>query len=213
MIITFGNTAAETLGLKLFALSMPPPEPKTSYIDVPGRDGSIDVSALDGFVHYKDRTITLSFSYFGSYSQWFAAVSQLNSLLLGQKLKLTISDDPGYYYFGRFSVSTDKSNPVSGDIVVTGQCSPYKFKTNVTVVEQDISGSAEITLTNERMPSTPTITTDAEMQLVWGASGENSLTLNAGTHRYTGPLLLEGDNEFTVNGTGHIKFEYQEGAL
>ena len=213
MIITFGNTAAETLGLKLFALSMPPPEPKTSYIDVPGRDGSIDVSALDGFVHYKDRTITLSFSYFGSYSQWFAAVSQLNSLLLGQKLKLTISDDPGYYYFGRFSVSTDKSNPVSGDIVVTGQCSPYKFKTNVTVVEQDISGSAEITLTNERMPSTPTITTDAEMQLVWGASGENSLTLNAGTLRYTGLLLLEGDNEFTVNGTGHIKFEYQEGAL
>ncbi len=213
MIITFGNTVAETLGLKLFALSMPPPEPKTSYIDVPGRDGSIDVSALDGFVHYKDRTITLSFSYFGSYSQWFAAVSQLNSLLLGQKLKLTISDDPGYYYFGRFSVSTDKSNPVSGDIVVTGQCSPYKFKTNVTVVEQDISGSAEITLTNERMPTTPTITTDAEMQLVWGASGENSLTLNAGTHRYTGLLLLEGDNEFTVNGTGHIKFEYQEGAL
>lgn len=213
MIITFGNTAAETLGLKLFALSMPPPEPKTSYIDVPGRDGSIDVSALDGFVHYKDRTITLSFSYFGSYSQWFAAVSQLNSLLLGQKLKLTISDDPGYYYFGRFSVSTDKSNPVSGDIVVTGQCSPYKFKTNVTVVEQDISGSAEITLTNERMPSTPTITTDAEMQLVWGTSGENKLTLNAGTHRYTGLLLLEGDNEFTVNGTGHIKFEYQEGAL
>lgn len=213
MIITFGNTAAETLGLKLFALSMPPPEPKTSYIDVPGRDGSIDVSALDGFVHYKDRTITLSFSYFGSYSQWFAAVSQLNSLLLGQKLKLTISDDPGYYYFGRFSVSTDKSNPVSGDIVVTGQCSPYKFKTNVTVVEQDISGSAEITLTNERMPSTPTITTDAEMQLVWGTSGENKLTLNAGTHRYTGLLLLEGNNEFTVNGTGHIKFEYQEGAL
>lgn len=213
MIITFGNTTAETLGLKLFALSMPPPEPKTSYIDVPGRDGSIDVSALDGFVHYKDRTITLSFSYFGSYSQWFAAVSQLNSLLLGQKLKLTISDDPGYYYFGRFSVSTDKSNPVSGDIVVTGQCSPYKFKTNVTVVEQDISGSAEITLTNERMPSTPTITTDAEMQLVWGTSGENKLTLNAGTHRYTGFLLLEGDNEFTVNGTGHIKFEYQEGAL
>lgn len=213
MIITFGNTAAETLGLKLFALSMPPPEPKTSYIDVPGRDGSIDVSALDGFVHYKDRTITLSFSYFGSYSQWFAAVSQLNSLLLGQKLKLTISDDPGYYYFGRFSVSTDKSNPVSGDIVVTGQCSPYKFKTNVTVVEQDISGSAEITLTNERMPSTPTITTDAEMQLVWGTSGGNKLTLNAGTHRYTGLLLLEGDNEFTVNGTGHIKFEYQEGAL
>ena len=213
MIITFGNTVAETLGLKLFALFMPPPEPKTSYIDVPGRDGSIDVSALDGFVHYKDRTITLSFSYFGSYSQWFAAVSQLNSLLLGQKLKLTISDDPGYYYFGRFSVSTDKSNPVSGDIVVTGQCSPYKFKTNVTVVEQDISGSAEITLTNERMPSTPTITTDAEMQLVWGTSGENKLTLNAGTHRYTGLLLLEGDNEFTVNGTGHIKFEYQEGAL
>lgn len=213
MIITFGNTAAETLGLKLFALSMPPPEPKTSYIDVPGRDGTIDVSALDGFVHYKDRTITLSFSYFGSYSQWFAAVSQLNSLLLGQKLKLTISDDPGYYYFGRFSVSTDKSNPVSGDIVVTGQCSPYKFKTNVTVVEQDISGSVEITLTNERMPSTPTITTDAEMQLVWGTSGENKLTLNAGTHRYTGLLLLEGDNEFTVNGTGHIKFEYQEGAL
>lgn len=213
MIITFGNTTAETFGLKLYALSAPPPEPKTSYIDVPGRDGSIDVSALDGFIHYTDRAITLSFSYFGSYAQWFAAVSQLNSLLLGQKLKLTISDDPDYYYWGRFSVSAEKSNPVSGDIVVTGQCAPYKYKTSITVVEQDVSGSAEITLINQRMPTSPTITTDAEMQLIWGTSGENRLTLNAGTHRHTGLLLLEGENAYTVNGTGHIQFEYQEGAL
>ncbi len=99
------------------------------------------------------------------------------------------------------------------NVSITADCDPYRYKNNITVCEYDVSGTLNITLQNERMPTTPMITTDAEMQLVWGASGENSLTLNAGTHRYTGLLLLEGDNEFTVNGTGHIKFEYQEGAL
>ena len=35
------------------------PEVRTNYVDVPGRDGMLDLStALDGEIHYQDRTIT-----------------------------------------------------------------------------------------------------------------------------------------------------------
>ena len=67
-----------------------------------------------------------------------------------------------------------------------------------------------MTLPNDRMPVVPTVTTDAEMTIVYG---ENTLVFPAGTRRAPALLLLEGDNPLTLSGSGHIKFEYQEGAL
>lgn len=43
--------------------------------------------------------------------------------------------------------------------------------------------------------------------------GESTIVFPVGTRRAPALLLLEGANHMTLTGTGHIKFEYQEGAL
>ena len=75
-----------------------------------------------------------------------------------------------------------------------------------------MSGSEglDIILQNDRMPTVPTVTTDAEITVEFG---ESTIVFQAGTRKAPDLLLLEGANHMTLTGTGHIKFEYQEGAL
>lgn len=215
--IKIGNFHSEQdLKMYMTDFSVSPPEVRTAYVDVPFRDGLLDFTTAltGGITRYQNRTVTASFvTRDTAENGWRERYHTCINALHGRKEKLIFDYDPDYYYLGRIACDASKNDQLIGAVTLTADCDPYKYKLNPTVCEYDVSGTLTITLQNEMRPSTPTITTDAEMQLVWGASGENSLTLDAGTHRYTGLLLLEGDNEFTVNGTGHIKFEYQEGAL
>lgn len=215
--IKIGNFHSEQdLKMYMTDFSVSPPEVRTAYVDVPFRDGLLDFTTAltGGITRYQKRTVTASFvTRDTAENGWRERYHTCINALHGRKEKLIFDYDPDYYYLGRIACDASKNDQLIGAVTLTADCDPYKYKLNPTVCEYDVSGTLTITLQNEMRPSAPTITTDAEMQLVWGASGENSLTLNAGTHRYTGLLLLEGDNEFTVNGTGHIKFEYQEGAL
>lgn len=80
----------------------------------------------------------------------------------------------------------------------------------MTTVSRAVSGSASITLPNMRKKVVPTITTTAEMTIVFG--GRTS-TMAAGTFVIPTLELTEGDNVVTVTGTGNITFKYQEGGL
>ena len=75
-----------------------------------------------------------------------------------------------------------------------------------------MSGSEglEIILQNDRMPTVPTVTTDAEITVEFG---ESTIVFASGARKAPDLLLLAGANHITLTGTGHIKFEYQEGAL
>ena len=73
-----------------------------------------------------------------------------------------------------------------------------------------MSGSLSVTLQNDRMPTVPTVTTNTEITVQFGG---NSIVFPSGTRRAPALLLTEGENRLTLTGSGHIKFEYQEGAL
>jgi len=76
------------------------------------------------------------------------------------------------------------------------------------------AGSATVTLTNTRMSVVPTITISAEMTIAF-TIGEVVYTINlsAGTHIVLSLVLIEGDTEVEITGTGSITFTYQKGAL
>lgn len=212
--VTFGDYTQEEFSLLPQSVYIPAPEPQTYTVEVPGRDGAIDLSddMTGGILRFKNRVITMDMLCFADDEDRDSMENLCVRALHGKRMKIGFDTDPDHYFLGRLSVSWQSQDNID-NVSITADCDPYRYKNNITVCEYDVNGTLTITLQNEMRPTTPTITTDAEMQLVWGTSGENKLTLNAGTHRYTGLLLLEGDNEFTVNGTGHIKFEYQEGAL
>ena len=212
--IKIGNRhSADDFGMFMTDFSVSPPEPRTSYVDVPFRDGLLDFSTAltGGIVRYQNRTVTASFVTKDTAEDgWRERYHSFTNAFHGRKEKLIFDYDPDYYYLGRITCDASKDDQLIGAASITATCDPYKYKLNPTVKEFDVSGSLVITLPNERMPTVPTVTTDAEITVKFGGS---TIVFPAGTRRSPALLLLEGENQLTLTGSGHIKFEYQEGAL
>lgn len=209
--ITFGTHKQEEFGLLPKRVIISPPEAKTYLVTVPGRNGSLDFTEAltDGQVVYNDRLLTITMYCFADEERLPEMETACRNALHGQKLNIVMDCDPGYYYRGRLSVDWVSQDNI--DIAtITATCDPYKYKLSPTVKEFDVSGSLSVTLPNERMPAVPTVTTDAEITLQFGGS---TIVFPAGSRRAPALLLLEGNNRLVLTGTGHIKFEYQEGAL
>lgn len=212
MIVFFGGESSSDWGLKLYDFQISPPEPQTVYVDVPFRDGTLDFSTAltDGVVHYKNRTITMGFDLLGDWSKWLEATSKINNSLLGKKLQIRTELELEYYYLGRCMISNLKDSFALGSITITATCDPYKYKLSPTVREYDVKGTLSIGPLNGRMPTVPTVTTDAEITVKFNGS---TIVFPPGTRKDPSLLFVEGYNHMELTGTGHIKFEYQEGEL
>ena len=197
-------------GTRLSTMSITLPLPKTNYVDVPGRDGPLDLTEVFGQVNYYNRDFTIELTKLDIARQWESLITEISNYVHGKKLKITFDKDSDYYYYARCTVDRLSTSAMLGIITIYCTADPYRYKQEQTVVEETIDTTGTITLTNDRMPSIPTITVDAEMTLTWG---DYEVTLSAGEHKLLDLVLEEGDNTISVSGTGTITFTYQEGAL
>ena len=105
-----------------------PPSVKTVYVDIPGADGSIDLSdVLTGDVKYENRSGSFEFRVDRS-RNWSIVYSEILNFLHGQKLKIFLDDDPGYYYYGRAQVNQWKSDKNFSLITIDAFVEPYKYE-------------------------------------------------------------------------------------
>lgn len=190
---------------------IPDANPIALYVEVPGRNGSLDLSeSLTGSMTYSDRDgFSARFTIIKDRASCEALRQQLTLDLHGKKVTIVEPNDSSHYFVGRLRVSRLEFQGVTGHIEITGRLEPYRYKNAVTVVSHAVTTTKSIVLTNEQKPVIPTIVTDASVQIVHGT---NSYSINAGTH--TLPIVLvQGDNAITINGTATVTFTYQEGAL
>ena len=83
-----------------------PPAVKTQEIDIPGRDGKIDLSELLlGRPSYGNRTLEFSFICI-NVKDVEAKKTEISSLLNGKSYDFRMTMDPLYTYHGRFTVSS-----------------------------------------------------------------------------------------------------------
>lgn len=191
-----------------------PAEPKLNLIDIPGADGSKDLTELPaGRAVYKNRKITWTFALYPG-DAWHTKHRQVSNALNGRSCRITLDDDPGYYYQGRLTVKKYKTDNALRQITVEATCQPYMLKQEETRVESALSTSfRSITLTNEAKPAIPSITVPSATTLRWGGS---IVELPAGTFRSLDIELQAGENVLEAklaSGTGTIVITYQEGTL
>jgi phage-related protein len=122
--------------------------------------------------------------------------------------------EPTYYYDARITLEDVERHAGYCELSLECRAKPYKlehFETTLTVLP---TGTATATLTNTRMPVVPVITVSAGMTLTF-TIGELVYTINlsAGAHIVPSLVLLEGDTEVEITGTGSITFTYRKGAL
>lgn len=209
--VKFGNYHSwDDFLLILSSKEIGTPSEKKEVIDIPGGDGVLDLTEFFGEVKYNNRTLSFSFSTTVPQSEFMNLFSRIQDALHGKKMQIVLDEDAEWFYIGRISISPWKSDKNIGKITIDCDCDPYKLKMEETIVEKAVSGSAEITLSNSRKRVIPTITTDAEMTISFGAY---SGTFSAGIFRIPELTLIEGNNTVTVTGTGNISFRYREGGL
>lgn len=185
-------------------------EPKINEVEVPGSDGTKDLTEAFGEVRYNNRILSPTFDMFQKPSDWLDLKDEITNYLNGKKRKIIYDTDPNYYYIGRCKVSFSNTYTV-GHITIEATCEPYKYKLNETVIEQAVTEGTTYTYSNDRKTVVPTLILSDAMTLEFKG---NTYSLNAGTHKILNIEFVEGDNKITIaSGNGTLTVKYQEGRL
>ena len=210
--IRFGTKWAHAdYGLIVAPYAIPMPEPQTNFVEIPGRDGALDLSEAFGTVRYADRIIPLTLYVRAPFD---ALISAFAADVHGRRMNVIFDRDPTFYYDARITLEDVERHAGYCELSLECRAKPYKlehFETTITVLP---TGNATVTLTNARMAVVPTITVSAEMTLTFTIGGlVYTINLSVGTHTIPSLVLMEGDTEIAITGTGRITFTYRKGAL
>ena len=204
------------LNLILSGSEISPADPKTTYIDIAGGDGSADLTEANGEVRFKDRSMSFTFTMNPaddlSDDAFEEKKTEISNLLNGRTFKITRDVDPEYYYQGRCTVDSYMSDRRLRQFVVSAVVRPYKLKQNVTMITTELTGTPKaLNILNGRKSVAPIIECTADNTTV--KFGDVECVLSAGTHKVLDIYFTEGNNLVTVSGTGKITFRFQEGDL
>lgn len=216
-------------GLKLLTMVIPMPEPKTNYVDIPGADGTADLTGILGGVRFADREgIEFSFDVGVNYLEWHELTSQIAGYLHGQKMKIIIDSDPNYYYYGRLNLDSQKSDAVLGHLIISGTFEPYKneilssldawkwdsfsFSKGVIRNYKDIriEGQKDVRIIGSRRVVIPTITSSTTMMVSFMGK---AYYLTPGRNKLYDIAIPDGESILTFTGSGVVSIDYRGGIL
>lgn len=208
--VNFGNKNSYTdFNLILRPKTRPFPTPKTNYVSIEGRDGDLDLTtSLTGDVKYENISYSLEFTLKDKRVDWETTLLNLSTYLHGKKMNLTFSEDPNWYYVGRYTLNSLESDRNIGLLSIDCVLEPYRYKKTET--EKTITGTGTLILSNTRKWVMPTITSTGSMQFTFEGK---TFTVN-GTLQSPDIVLKEGNNAIEViSGTGTLTIKYREAKL
>lgn len=106
------------------------PSVKTNTVEVPGRDGVLDLSeVLTKYPVYQNRQGSLSFHVLKDYKPWQVLYQEIANYVHGRRLKIQLEDDPSWYYNGRITLNsfTDNKDGTWHHIEFGYDLDPYKL--------------------------------------------------------------------------------------
>lgn len=217
--IIFGtyDTAADGL-LTLTGWEFSPAVAQTNYVDVPGRNGSLDLSfaLTEGVPVYGSRTLTARFETSeGTRLERQARFDTMVNWLDGWSMYIQLPDDDAHYITGRVHVAVEYNDVAHGAVTVTAVCEPWRyFHTERTVTLTASETAQTATLTNVgRAQLAPKLIVAGDSADVALSYGEYDWNLGAGVYILPDLILVQGDNVLTYSGTGTVAITYREAVL
>lgn len=196
-------------GLVTNSISIGMPEVKTNYVDIPGGNGSIDLTEATGGVRYGDRVIDFKFT---AMDHAVERMLDFQNELHGTKTKIVIDRDREYYYLGRCNITgVNFVNAKLYEISMQAKCSPFKYHTKETIHTVQVEGSKEFFCINDKLPAIPLIEPDGD--LVMEFKGKTYLLESGKKYRTSDIIFEEKYNRIGIRGKGKVRFTYQEGAI
>lgn len=225
-----GCHALRDLGLALSRTDCAqPPEPKAVTQDVPGGDGTLDLTdGLTGRTPYANREITMELGRGLDRNRWPGAYSKVMALFHGRKVRVVFDDDPDYFYTGRATVSDYARVQTLGTLIVTVDARPYKyevyggldkwrwdhlnFRTGIirNYRALKVDGRLDLRIKGRSMEVIPVITSDSAMTVEWRGARYG---LSPGNNKIYDIAISEGENVLTFVGHGTVSVDYRGGIL
>lgn len=103
-----------------------PPGVRTRYVDVPGKDGQLDLTELQNGLHFNMRQGNWKFYINTDYISFESAYQLLRNYLHGRTHKVSLADDPAWEYTGRFAVGEPSIGQGYPSISVTYALMPHR---------------------------------------------------------------------------------------
>lgn len=200
-IIVNGVDLTTNFGMVLLdGFTLNPPEPKTSYIDIPGGNGFIDLTdSLNGDVVYSQRQQEFTFVVMYPYDNWEVIKTRINNFLHGRSYEYKLTFDPDYTYKGRFTISSYEHaayvDGIVGSIKLNVTAEPYKYKPK-RYFKIVAPGGKWYSFESGRKPVRPVIETKMPCTVIWN---RKVIKLGVGTFRLNDVLFTEGINSLYFN--------------
>lgn len=180
--------------------TLSPPEPKTTTVEIPGRDGVLDLTeSLIGDVSYGNRSMTFTFLIV-DLEQFEVVKTKVSNALHGRKFNFEMTMDPGYTYTGRFKIKSYThtatwSHGICGFVEVEIDADPYKLKSHY-VYNLNATGGAMFNLESGRKKVHPIIELSAPARIRF----KNVVyRIGAGRFQLNDILFEEGVNDIYIN--------------
>lgn len=206
--ILINNTVhtGNDLDLVLTAKNLPTPALQEYVVEVPGRNGALDLSeALCDEPRYNNRTLTFNFFANGSRAYVLELIDKMLAYH-GTNITIVTDDHPDWYYQGRAKVEyEDKYYYVN--FIMTINAQPFRTALEAKTYEYNNLVAKEIIVENRGVSIIPKIIVDAETTIVYG---DTTYTLSAGTYEDEALKLLNGKNTLVVTTTGKFTITYRE---
>lgn len=180
--------------------TLSPPEPKTTTVEIPGRDGVLDLTeSLIGDVSYDNRSMSFTFLIV-DLEQFEVVKTQVSNALHGRKFNFEMTMDPGYTYTGRFKIKSYThtatwSHGICGYIEVEIDAEPYKLKSHY-VYNLNATGGAMFNLESGRKKVHPIVEISAPARIRFK---DVVYRIGAGRFQLNDILFEEGINEIYIN--------------
>lgn len=195
------------LGVIFTTLDLGSPEPKLVSVEVPYKDGALDLTDYFGGVSYNNRLISMHFIMPPVLVGHMDIYHNVQKLLNGKRMKIVFSSDQEYYYYGRLAVGAFAVDGDTWSFDIVADADPYQYK-DITKTKS-ITTSGTIDLIGGVKTTKLSVASSAAATLTFGAT-----TVNLSTGTQTISLALEeGHNYIDVTGTTNLTIAYTIGRL
>lgn len=217
-------------GLVCTKIEIADPERKTYLVSVPGRDGDLDLSeALTGEANYGNRELKMEFiRREKEFARWHVKYSDILDYCHGQRRRIILDSDRGYFYDGRMKAETDKDFKGAEHITVMVEAEPYKLERYSGIekwvwddfcfedgiirnyLDLQVNGTMALMIPGRRKKAVPVFECSEAMIVEYAGQTYN---LPAGRSKILDLRLGEGEHVLTFTGSGTVSIDYRGGRL
>lgn len=212
--VIFGNKNSLTdLGMILTDAQISAPKPKRITVEVPYRDGEVDVTkALAKNIKYESRTISLEFAFPGNVKSFEKRKSVIYNHIQGKNHKVIIESDPDWYWDCYCTVNKILVSKRLATVKIECEAYPYKYGIKETEIQLSVNKYKTVLCDNDRMELMPYIFTTQPLTITQNG---RRIFVPAGKSRPEGLIFAPGNNylEIATEESAQVVISYRKGSL